>query len=315
MKPTDSQNLVETFWQDHLAWSDVADRLKRRLYHWRLAVLCLSIAGALFQTLSASPGLVGGAAWVFAIIGTVCLTLVAVFAKRYLTSKATEYWVRARSVSEGIKSVVFWYASRAAPYGGPDALKTLTDQVRSTLEAAEDMALERAKAQPSADPTPTLPDAQAYITQRLLKQKDGYYRPRAKEMAKAAEHYGNAEFWLAVVAAVLGATATALHTPLAESVGAGSDWLLGHWVAVLTTAGAAIAAHAAAGRFTAQATIFLATAARLDRIHQDWIMANRPESGAPWDEIVRQVEETISAEHRGWMAKVSGTDDPDSGTE
>jgi hypothetical protein len=70
-------------------------------------------------------------------------------------------------------------------------------------------------------------------------------------------------------------------------------------VAVVTTIGGTIAAYAAGSRYEFQATTFHATARQLKDLLGDWAVGARP-----WSDFVRGCEDAISAENRGWMAKL-----------
>jgi hypothetical protein len=78
--------------------------------------------------------------------------------------------------------------------------------------------------------------------------------------------------------------------------------LIGPWVAVVTTIGGTIAAHAAANPYDFQATTFFATARQLSDLVQQ-ASGKRPPS-KEWSTFVRSCEEAISAENRAWMAKL-----------
>ncbi len=134
----------------------------------------------------------------------------------------------------------------------------------------------------------------------VRQQIDRYYRPKARFFAKRSEQFRHAEIALAGFAAVVGAVATYSR----------EFRMLGPWVAVITTVSGSIAAHGAAGRFDFQATTFYATARQLEDLVEDWTAAGKTAPGAEWSEFVHACEDAISAENRGWMAKL----DDNSGT-
>ena len=288
-----TDRVVQSLWDEHVAWSDTAGRLKSERTLWRTAVLTLTVLGATLQTIAATmPAAKLGAG----AVGTVALALVPFLARYFLTSEETSKWLRARSVSEGIKSEIYSYLAGAEPYAGTGALEMLRKKVRDIRDWGKNLEMERAKVGSPTRPAPPSLDADAYLQRRVYQQIDKYYRPNAQRNAQLAERFRWAEISMAGFAAVLSAVATFFGDPGSAK--------LGPWVAVLTTVGGSIAAHAAASRYDFQATTFFATARQLGDLALDWQAAGKPAPSKEWSEFVRACEEAISAENRGWMAKL-----------
>src|SRR5262249_17490665 len=136
-----TDNTVQPEWDEHVAWSETAGRLKSQRTVWRTVVLGLTILGATLQTIAATiPGvtvkLVAGA------LGTVALALVPFLARFFLTSEETSKWLRARSISEGIKSEIYSYLAGAEPYAGGDALTVLRRKAREIRDWGRNLELE-----------------------------------------------------------------------------------------------------------------------------------------------------------------------------
>jgi SMODS and SLOG-associating 2TM effector domain 1/Protein of unknown function (DUF4231) len=290
-----TDSIIQALWDEHVGWSQTAGRLKSRLTLWRSVVLALTVVGAALQTLAAtveiSPIRVGAGA-----AGTVALGLVPFLTRYFLTAEDTGKWLRARSVSEGIKSEIFAYLASAEPYSGPDALDTLRKKTRDIREWGRNLELERAKVASPTAPAPPILDADAYLRSRVYQQVNEYYRPKAKQNADRAEQFRRVEIAFAGLAAVLSAIATFLGDPMSAQ--------LGPWVAVLTTIGGSIAAHAAASHYDFQATTFFATARQLEDLAQDWQATGKSAPSKEWSELVHACEEAISATNRAWMAKL-----------
>ncbi len=283
---------IQEQWDEHVAWSNVADGLKRQRTRARTWVLVLTIVGAALQTLAAtvsSHNLRLGAG----LGGVVALALVPFITSYFLTADDTRKWLRARSISEGIKSEAFRFRASADPYAGADALDLLRKKVREIAGWGKDMATIRARVTftPRSAPPPLAADD--YLRSRILEQIDGFYRPKAKLNAELAAWFRLLQIVLSGLAAVLGAVATFM----------GKNASLGSWVAVLTTIGGSFAAHAAAGRYEFQATTYYATARQLADLAEDW-GSGRPAPSPEWSQFVQACEEAISAENRGWMAKL-----------
>jgi hypothetical protein len=288
-----SDGVVQSIWDEHVAWSRIADQLKSRRAFWRSVVLALTVSGAALQTLVAAIG-TSAAKFIIGVVGTAALALVPFLGRSFLTAEDTRGWLRARSVSEGIKSEVFTYRAGAEPYVGPNALEILRARTRDIQDWGKGLELQRARVGSTTQPAPPALDAGAYVQRRVLEQVNRYYRPKAKQNADLAERFRWAELFLAGLAAVLSAVATF----------AGEPGTLGPWVAVLTTIGGSIATHAAAGRFDFQATTYFATARQLVDLALDWEAAAKATPSKEWSEFVRNCEDAISAENRGWMAKL-----------
>jgi hypothetical protein len=288
-----TDNVIQSLWDEHVAWSQTAGALKSQRTLWRTVVLALTALGAILQTIAVTAPPVKLAA---GSLGTVALALVPFLSRYFLTSEDTSKWLRARSISEGIKSEIYSYRAGAEQYLGADALEALRRKVRDIRNWGKNIEVERAKVGSPTTPAPPSLDADAYLQRRIYQQVKEYYRPNARRNAELAERFRWAEIVLAGLAATLSAIATFLGEP-----GSGK---LGPWVAVLTTIGGSIAAHAAASRYDFQATTFFATARQLEDLALDWQAADKAAPSKEWSEFVRACEEAISAENRGWMAKL-----------
>ena len=288
-------DLVQALWDERVGWSKTADRLKARRGFWRLVVLLLTVSGAALQTLAASmkTSPVGFGA---GVLGAVALALVPFLVGFFVTAKDTQSWLRARSVAEGIKSEIFMFRANVEPYVGPNAIETLRKKVGDIEGWAKNLELERAGVGSPTEPAPTVLDTADYLQLRVYQQINDYYRPNAKKNAELAERFRWATIAMAGLAAVLSAGAT--------FVGAEGSATMGPWVAVVTTIGGSISTHAAAGRYDFQATTYFATARQLLDLALGWQAGGKAAPSKEWSQFVRGCEEAISAENRGWMAKL-----------
>lgn len=299
-----SDQVVQSHWDEHVGWSKTADRLKKRLVRARTVTLVLTIAGAALGTLAAAQE-VESLRTLFGITGTIALTLVPFIAHHFLTPEETRKWLRSRSVSEGIKSEVYAFRAGADQYAGPDALQALKNKVREIRSYAQNLENDRAATPAASEPAPPVLPPADYLEQRVRSQINEYYRPKAAMNAARAIQFRWAEIILAGVAAVLSGVATYLGAPDPQSAdGSAFTGELASWVAVLTTIGTSIAAHAAASRYEIQATTFYATARQLQDLADDWATSGATAPSGEWSAFVRAFEQTISAENRAWMAKL-----------
>jgi hypothetical protein len=290
------EDVVEKLWGRHRQWSLLADQLKRRITFFRTVTLVLSASGALLQTLSASLSL-STASKVVGAVGAAALVVVPFIARSFLVPDQVRSWLRARSVSEGLKSLIYRFRARAAPYDGAGRVEKLDEDGKKIEIWAEALAVELASVQPDAKPAPGPLDGPSYVQQRITQQIDHYYRPNARKNARLAALFRRLELASAGLAALLGSLATALQLGNAKAG-------VGAWVGVLTTIGGALAAHAAASRYEQQARTFYATARQLEDLRTDWGKHQKSADAARWSELVTACEEAISAENRGWMAKL-----------
>jgi hypothetical protein len=204
--------IIQSVWNRQRQWSKAANELKSGIVKWRTSVLVLGSVGAVLQTLAATlpAAFVSSAS---AVVGTVALALVPALTGYYLTPEQTRKWLRARSVSEGLKSETFLFRAGAEPYCGADALGVFMEKTREIETWAGNLEPELARIQPDAKPPPGPLDPETYLVRRIQEQVDKYYRPQAALNAQRARWFHQAEILLGVAAAVLAAIATALHLP------------------------------------------------------------------------------------------------------
>jgi hypothetical protein len=291
--------VVGRFWERQRRWSILADQLKNGIVRWRSLVLGLSVAGALLQTLAASlPGTTIGK--IVAVAGFVSLGMVPFVAIKFLQPEQVRRWLRARSVSEGLKSEIYRFRARAAPYAGADRSSQLDQKGEELQVWFSEMASELAGVTVDTKQPPGPLDAATYIAARVTNQIEKYYQPEARRNNKRAKLFRWLEVGISGLAAILGGVAAGLHLTADPNSRVG----IGAWVAVLTTIGGSVVAHAAASRYQLQARTFFATKQQLEDLRGKWLRAGSPAPGEEWSQFVSACEECISAENRGWMAKL-----------
>jgi len=291
-----NNDILQTLWTEHRRWSAAAGQLKSRRGRWRSIALTLTVIGAVLHTIAATLT-TSSTASALSIIGTIALAIVPIISGRILTPEATRKWLRARSVSEGIKSEIYTFCAGGEPYTDPNTSDLLRQRVQAITKWGSGLELDLARvgSVAASAPPPRL-DADRYLAQRVRKQIEEYYRPRAHKYARLAALFQKAQTILTGLAAALGAVTT-----VSEISGPSQ---LGPWVAVLTTVGASLAAHTAAARYEFQATTFFATARQLEDLVNQWRATATPTNSKEWSDFVRDCESAISAENRGWMAKL-----------
>ncbi|MGO9972567.1 MAG: DUF4231 domain-containing protein [Solirubrobacteraceae bacterium] len=286
-------NQLERVWAEQSRWSQVANQFKHTLEQRRLLMLGLTIIGAIASaaavlaalTTTAGRALAGLSAFAVAAGGVV----------RATTGKdAIRNWTRARSVSEGIKSEVYTFISQV-DRDAPDRDTAFVDRIDAIVAGAADLVRYRDRVTPVQRPLPTVNDVESYIRERIQRQIEGYYRPRALELDSRITLFRRLEIGLGLLGALLAASAAATGTNS-----------LGIWVPVVTTVLTAVTAHAAAERWEYQLVEYLRTAAELERLR------DRRGSAAQLSdkELVQKAEQVISIQNEGWMAKLESDDSP-----
>lgn len=299
-----SKEIVESAWRDQATWSETANRLKAHLMKWRNRAAVAGVLGAFLETFAAVlPASDGEFSWlrpVVALAGAVILAVVPYVLRVKASKDQVRSWVRARSASEALKETIYRYLVGAPPYGPQVSPSQLVKACHDVKEKVQDLWIHAASVVPLQKSRPLTLDIDGYVKSRVNNQVENYYRPRGLERAIAAGRLHNVEFWLGMFAAALGAAAGA-----SEATGFAKLAHIGPWVAVVTTAGAAVTAHLAASRYDHEAMIYFGTADRLTALRDEWLTSPdryTPESVA---RFVDDCEHAISTENEGWLAKWS----------
>jgi biopolymer transport protein ExbB/TolQ len=298
-----SETLLAEIWRRRIAWSRAADKLKTRITYARVAALVLSAAGAVAEMIAATflsdvPHWRTG----FAGLGAVLLGSATYVTARLLTVDAIRAWTRARSVSEAIKAEIYTFCAQANPYTSTDAFDVLLEKTNAVQANARDLERYVAAVETGATTPPPVMSQGEYIAKRVQQQINGYYRTTARRYARRLAVFRGAEFCLGLIGTVLGTLATFMSSQ--EAVHGTSNTSVSAWVAVVTTLGAALAAHVAANRYDFLVMSYFGTARRLEDLVNKWLSvpADRKSSGA-WTEFVSACENAISVENESWLAK------------
>jgi hypothetical protein len=106
------------------------------------------------------------------------------------------------------------------------------------------------------------------------------------------------EFGLGLLAVILGAIASA-------ATATGLPWLAGFgiWVAVVTTAGAAVSTHLAAARYEYTAISYTSMANRLGSLRDTWLADPDRYQPDRVGKLVDDCENAISSENEVWLTE------------
>ncbi|KAA0920570.1 DUF4231 domain-containing protein [Streptomyces apricus] len=286
------QAAAQEVWRAQSIWSQAAGRQKAAIDRARAATLGATVAAGVLGAASAqlipiSPP-VGRTLAFLAMLAAGVAPFVAVGA----APDRIRRWLRLRSVSEEVKSQVYVHLAGLAQYrqrARRDA--ELLERTGTLLAQVVDLEPETRGLRPADRPLPSVIDTDGYVEHRLRFQLEGYYRPRADEMARRArliERYGQA---LAVLSVLLGAAAGAF--------GAQSTAV---WIPVVTAVSASVVSHGASARYARQQIEYSTTAGELERLLR-WWQQRAPATDADADRLAEWTEHVVSVQNEGWMAK------------
>ena len=304
-----NQDLVRSAWTDQARWSKAAGGLKESIGRWRLIAAVGGVIGAVLTTAAATlPDEPANATarTVLALAGAFVLAIVAVILRTQLSPERTKAWVRARSASEALKEEIYRFLVGATPYGPQRSVALFGQRRQEQKEKVRDLNLVAAAvAQPSVTNRPLQAlTSDDYIRIRVNGQIDDYYLKKAVVNARMANRLRNLEFILLLIAAGLGVLASGAGGTAGPSG-------LGAWVAVVTTAAAAVTSFMAAGRYDLQAITFYGTADRLTTLRDTF--ENDATKGDPerLSKFVDDAENAISSENEAWLAGWSREENQD----
>lgn len=207
-------------------------------------------------------------------------------------------WVRARSASEALKKVIYRYIVGAPPFGAASSPADLIKQSQAVKEKVQDLYIYTASIEPPRKECPLMLTADGYVESRVNDQVERFYRPKGREKALAAKRLHDLEFGLGLLAVVLGAMASAAVATRLTQLS-----VLGPWVAVVTTASAAVTAHLAAVRYDHEAMTYFGTANRLIGLRDEWLVNPNRLDPTCVARFVDECEHAISTENEAWLAE------------
>jgi hypothetical protein len=294
--------VVRGSWDEQAWWSELASQLKRDIDTWRMRSAVAGVVGAFLVTLATSFAPLGPD-WALvrtfvALAGAVVLAVVPFVASQKAQHADVQRWVSARSASELLKELIYRYLVGATPFGPQPDARELVKRRGEITRRVSALRQFSADVHPVAKERPLKLSIDDYVEQRLNDQINNYYETRGRENAKRAADLRRWVFGLGALSVALGA---------ASGIGASgaAGWLsgLGPWVAVVTTAGAAVGAHLAAGRYDHNAVSFLMTASHLRDVRDAFLVDPRRHERDSINAFVNFVERAISSENEAWLAE------------
>ncbi|MFH8802023.1 DUF4231 domain-containing protein [Streptomyces sp. NPDC017936] len=284
--------MAEDVWRAQSSWSQAANRSRAAIDRARAVTLACTVAAGVLgvaasQLMDPLPEL-GRTLAFLALLAAGAAPLVA----RGAAPDRVREWTRLRSVSEELKRHAYVYLARVSPYRDPagrdDELLRRTDAVQA--QAADLTALVR-QFTPVDRPLPPVADAADYVTARLRGQLEGYYRPKADQMARRARRVDRSGMALAALSVLLGAVAGAFAAEQAAA-----------WIPVVAAVSASVVSHGASARYVALQVEYSTTAGELERILRWWQRLG-PATDEDADRLAQRTEHVVSVQNEGWTAK------------
>ncbi|GAA3779285.1 hypothetical protein GCM10022403_012430 [Streptomyces coacervatus] len=279
-------------WDQQSVWSQAAGRAKAGIDRARTLSLVLGLAAAVLGTAASQVIAAHSTLGKALAFGAACATGLVPIAARYAGPAAVRDWTRLRVTSESLKSEIHIWLAGVTPYRASDAQLVLHQRLKALREEAAQLLPRTAGIPPVPRRPPAVSDVETYIELCLRPQISGYYLSRARTLGSRAAWVRRGEVALGSVGVLLGALAGTFELEQAAA-----------WVAVATTAGAAIGAHGMAANYAYQQVQFTATAAELEDAVARWYADTDRTSPAVEDAFVAHCERVISVLNDTWMAK------------
>ncbi len=278
-------------WGQRRVFAATSRKRKEWITRWRVIVLGLTIAGAIFGVSSKQ---VTGPDWLTRTLGglsALAVGFAAYFGKEALTTSGKQEWVRARSAAEALKSLTYLYVTRTPPFEKDNAPVELMARTRELEETNSDFSLESLDEQEKQDGIPSYGmTVDQYIDKRIKDQKDTYYTKQISRNQKRLTLGNNTRLALGGLAVLLGGL-KAMGVPFNTAV----------WVAVTSTVSASIASFLFAERYSYLSLSYQSTARRLDRLLTEWEISEKSDTDRI--KLITECENTISIENKTWLAE------------
>lgn len=279
---------MQKVWRRQRQWSALADVTARKLAGWRLVNLALVVVGALCGALATQAGLLGRIATVaIGVGGAIALAGAAFVQTQYLNADRVRNRVRARAVSESIKSLVYQRLVDVAPFDGPGSDEKLGEAVAKLEAGVSSLAGSVLLVEVEPTPVPAVATVADYIALRAMPQR-AFHFDKIEVHERLGSRWRAAELVGTLSAALLSAVGGALP---------GTD--VSAWVGVATTIAAALAAHLAGTQHARIAARYGVTVAEIDRIMDRFDPATA--TGAQAAEFVAGVEGVLAAQNDTWI--------------
>lgn len=287
---------LEFAWGLAEAWNLTANTIKKSLTRARTATLVLLVAGACAGAIGAASASSGNNQPGWAVVAALSLGFAGMLETFVVTPTKTRQWTAARMASERLVAAVWTYLTATAPYDGTDAEKAAA--LRLTIRAVETQT--KGVNRPIAPIARPLPEpgeggiAALYRTDRAQDQLD-YHRVKGASEEKKGDLFRGVVLFLTAAGAALVAL---------SSIEDLFNTSLGAWVAMLTTATAAVTTHSRASRFHEVAAGYDRTCVSLELEMHRFSQEADKEAGLPT--FVANIESVLAHQNNTWAETVDG---------
>lgn len=285
-----TQSILPYVWGLYRSCAAKARELKRSLFRWRAMVLGMVLSGAVLGTLSQQlttlePGWIAN--WL-GILSTALVALSAFLSKELLKPEEEQHWIQARSAAETFKSAAYLYATKTAPYNGPDADKRLSEKVQDLNNKIAQISIttDLSEAKKSEGLLPDPLPVEQYLVARVDNQIK-YYNSSARKNETILKRWNSTVFLFGAISVIL------------IALGKVSNSLIG-WITLISTITATIVAYVSATRYNYLTISYQCTARQLEKLRTDWQVKNISDA-----ELINGSETVILNENQAWLVEWS----------
>eukprot|EP00521_Asterionellopsis_glacialis_P002820 CAMPEP_0195250944 /NCGR_PEP_ID=MMETSP0706-20130129/2991_1 /TAXON_ID=33640 /ORGANISM="Asterionellopsis glacialis, Strain CCMP134" /LENGTH=294 /DNA_ID=CAMNT_0040302991 /DNA_START=35 /DNA_END=916 /DNA_ORIENTATION=- len=246
-----SDDKVQLLWNRFRRWNSVAVKKREDIEFWRRMTLICTISGSICTTLASQ--LSGDLSWGFSLFGGLILGVIPQIKQNQTSPTKVDEWIRSRTVAEHIKGQIYLYRAGVKPYDKSSmATQTLMDKIDEIDDDAQDLRQYYVICVADGKPAPPMLDRNAYIDLRVKPQIENFFRREAKRLATRGRRFDLLIKFLTVLAATVGfivGSSGGMESGAGDASGTFMTIIhyiannLGVWVAVITTASAALSAQ------------------------------------------------------------------------
>jgi hypothetical protein len=290
--PVEKQVVVLTeIWARYRSVAKTSRRLKGEQGSWQRALLYGSVAAVVATPFASTlrAARMTRIADAVVVVGTVLFALMAWLNKQVLGEDSQQPWVRARQVSEGLKSLAFRFLAGLAPFDGNDGAQRALDQALDLVTKAEVVADGVSPAE-AAEKIPKAPMAIADYLNGRLDDQVAFYERAADHEKSVVRRTGNVGLAISATLVICGA-GVALTTEWRDI-----------WAPALGAASVMITSQMALARRRFVVETYSTAAVKLRFARSRWAVSDH----TPADEagLVASVESILNGENAGWVEQM-----------
>jgi len=284
-------------WAQYRTWGATAEKLKKELTLWKIIILALSITGAFTAILSQVidsenyPVVSGTLGWTSAV----AIAISGYGSKKILTGEQEKHWLMARAAAETCKSNAYLYLFQIHPYLTPEDDVTLYEKIETLIRELSSVPQVTISQREELRNIPhTTFSFSDYMQERLYKQGQYYYLPKAAIYRKYVTRSGYWSIALGIAGFLLGV------------YGATSNNAVSVWIAFVSTVSASITTFISNNRYQYLAMSFRVMATQLKILWMKGRCIAKDDINAQKD-FIKNCEDILNSENRAWLSELSKT--------